>query len=140
MAVSAPNCRLPEGLQYNIITATQGKSILRVILTIISTLLSKTSVRSISVATQDIVCNRVPVILGDPGADKGSQGKSKRAGKYGTKKSNERREEPLGQCLTRGFLAPIRSQNGGDRLELTLSPGGLLAVLYFSSSHIFPPV
>ena len=35
-------------------------------------------------------------ILGDPGADSGGQGKSKRAEKYGTKKSKERREEPLG--------------------------------------------
>ena len=41
------------------------------------------------------------------------------------------------------FLAPIRSQNGGDRWNWsgkTLSPGALLAVLYFSSCHIFPPV
>ena len=36
-------------------------------------------------------------ILGDPGADSGGEGKSKRAGKYGTKKSKERREEPLGR-------------------------------------------
>ena len=35
-------------------------------------------------------------ILGDPGADSGDQGKSKRAEKYDTKKSKERREEPLG--------------------------------------------
>ena len=35
-------------------------------------------------------------ILGDPGADSGSEGKSKRAEKFGTKKSKERREEPLG--------------------------------------------
>ena len=35
-------------------------------------------------------------ILGDPGADSGGEGKSKRAGKYGTKKSKERRKEPLG--------------------------------------------
>ena len=35
-------------------------------------------------------------ILGDPGADSGSEGKSKRAGKYGSKKRKERREEPLG--------------------------------------------
>ena len=35
-------------------------------------------------------------ILGDPGADSGGKGKSKRAGKYGAKKSKERREEPLG--------------------------------------------
>ena len=40
-------------------------------------------------------------ILGEPGADSGGQGKSKRAGKYGTKKSKERRESPWGQCLTR---------------------------------------
>ena len=35
-------------------------------------------------------------ILGDPGADSRGEGKSKREGKYGTKKSKERREEPLG--------------------------------------------
>ena len=35
-------------------------------------------------------------ILGDPRADSGGEGKSKRAEKYGTKKSKERREEPLG--------------------------------------------
>ena len=35
-------------------------------------------------------------ILGDPGADSGCKRKSKRAEKYGTKKSKERREEPLG--------------------------------------------
>ena len=29
-------------------------------------------------------------ILGDPGADSGGEGKSKRAEKYGTKKSEER--------------------------------------------------
>ena len=52
-------------------------------------------------------------ILGDPGADSGGEGKSKRAEKYGTKKSKERREEP-----PFFFLAPIRSRNGGDRLEL----------------------
>ena len=32
-------------------------------------------------------------ILGDPGADSGDEGKSKRAEKCGTKKSKERREE-----------------------------------------------
>ena len=36
------------------------------------------------------------VILGDPGADSGDEGKSKRAEKYDTKKSKERPEEPLG--------------------------------------------
>ena len=35
-------------------------------------------------------------ILGDSGADSGDEGKSKRAENYGTKKSKERREEPLG--------------------------------------------
>ena len=35
-------------------------------------------------------------ILGDPGVDSGGERKSKRAGKYSTKKSKERREEPLG--------------------------------------------
>ena len=35
-------------------------------------------------------------ILGDPGADNGGEGKSKWAEKYGTKKSKEQREEPLG--------------------------------------------
>ena len=35
-------------------------------------------------------------ILGDPGADSGGEGKSKQAEKYGTKKSKEQREEPLG--------------------------------------------
>ena len=73
-------------------------------------------------------------ILGDPGADSGDEGKSKRAEKYGTKKSKERREEPLGTMSymtsskrsppfwlligATSFLAPIRSQNGGHRLEL----------------------
>ena len=40
-------------------------------------------------------------ILRDPGAEGGGEGKSKRAEKYGTKKSKERREEPLGTMLTR---------------------------------------
>ena len=39
---------------------------------------------------------RFPRILGDPGADSGGERKSNRAGKNGTKKSIERREEPLG--------------------------------------------
>ena len=41
-------------------------------------------------------------ILGDPGADSGDEGKSKRVEKCGAKKSKERRER----------------QNGSDRLEL----------------------
>ena len=39
---------------------------------------------------------KVQRILADPGSDSGGEGKSKRAEKYGTKKSKERREEPLG--------------------------------------------
>ena len=77
----------------------------------------------------------LPVILGDPGIDSGAEGKSKRAGKYGTKKSKERREEPLGTMSyqtsskrsppflasdwcqkTFVFFCPIERQNGGDRL------------------------
>ena len=47
-------------------------------------------------------------ILGDPGADSGGEGKSKRAGKYGTKKSKERREEPPGQDISKdGGFGPI---------------------------------
>ena len=77
-------------------------------------------------------------ILRDPGADSGCEGKSKRAEKYVTKKkSKERRVEPLGTMSyqtgskrsppswlliwcqkTFVFFCPIRSQNGGDRLEL----------------------
>ena len=41
-----------------------------------------------------ILVNQQRIILGDPGADRGGERKSKRAGKYGTKKSKERREEP----------------------------------------------
>ena len=102
-------------------------------------------------------------ILGDPVADSGGEGKSKRAGKYGTTKSKERREEPLGtmsyqtsskrsppfwlligQKNTKVFwhqseartTATVWNWSGN-----TLSPGAPLAVLYFSSScHIFPPV
>ena len=39
-------------------------------------------------------------ILGDPGADSGGEGKSKRAEKYGTKKSKERREELFSPFFT----------------------------------------
>ena len=44
---------------------------------------------------QAVLLPRMP-ILGDPGADSGGKGKSKRAEKYDTKKRKERREEPLG--------------------------------------------
>ena len=45
---------------------------------------------------QSFLYRREGDILGDPGADSGGEGNSKRAEKYGTKKSKERREEPLG--------------------------------------------
>ena len=76
-------------------------------------------------------------ILGDQGADSGGEEKSKQAEKYCTKNSKERWEEPLGTMSyqtsskwslpfwlligarkTQVFLTPIRSQNGGDHLEL----------------------
>ena len=40
------------------------------------------------------------IILGDPGADSGGEGKSKRAEKYGTKKSKERREKIIYRLLS----------------------------------------
>ena len=100
-------------------------------------------------------------ILGDPGADSGGEGKSKWAEKYGTKKRKERREEPLGTmsyqtsskrsppfCLLIGqkntkvfwHQSEVRTAatvwNWSGK---TLSSGALLAVLYFSSCHIFRP-
>ena len=45
------------------------------------------------------------VILGDPGADSGGEGKSKRAEKCGTEKSKERREELFSLFFT--FLRSI---------------------------------
>ena len=58
--------------------------------------------------------SQIYIILGDPGADSGGEGKSKRAGKYGTKKSKERREEPPGQDI---------SKDGGFGLIRTFSNG-----------------
>ena len=77
-------------------------------------------------------------ILGDPGAYKGDEGKSKRAEKYiwNEEKQGTARRAPGDNVLpdqfqtvaavlasdwcqkNTNFLAPIRSQNGGDRLEL----------------------
>ena len=101
-------------------------------------------------------------ILGDPGADSAGEGKSKRAEKYGTKKSKELREEPLGTMSYQTsskrsprFWLPIGarkrlcfSAQSEGRTAATvwnwsgkiLAPGALVAVLYFSSFHIFPPV
>jgi len=53
--------------------------------------------RAMEVHSDDVLYRDMgSAILGDPGADNGDEGKSKRAEKYGTKKSKERREEPLG--------------------------------------------
>ena len=98
-------------------------------------------------------------ILGDPGADSGGERKSKRAGKYGTKKSKERREEPVGTmsyqtsskrsppfCLLIGqkntnvfwhqseTRTMVTVWNWSDK---TLSLGALLDILFFSLCHIF---
>ena len=55
---------------------------------------------------------RFPRILGDPGADSGGERKSNRAGKNGTKKSKERREEPLGTIKSAAnFSAPAQEGN-----------------------------
>ena len=91
-------------------------------------------------------------ILGDPGADSGGERKSKRAGKYGTKKRKERRKEPLGTMsyqtsskLSRSFwlligarkLLCFSAQSEGRTAATIwnwsgkiLSPEALLAVLY----------
>ena len=56
--------------------------------------IARTRARS-SLPVVSFACRKLN-ILGDPGVDSGGKGKSKRAEKYGTKKSKERREEPLG--------------------------------------------
>ena len=50
----------------------------------------------IAIYSRKELLHRKKSILGDTGADGGGEGKSKRAEKCGTKKSKERREEPLG--------------------------------------------
>ena len=99
-------------------------------------------------------------ILGDPGADSGGERKSKRAGKYGTKKSKERREEPLGTmsyqtsskrslpfCLLIGQKNTNVFWHQSEARTIptvwnwsgkTLSPGALLAVFHFLSPHYLP--
>ena len=111
--------------------------------------------------TKDMV-NMVNPILGDPGADSGGEAKSKRAEKYSTKTSKERPEEPLGtmsfqtsskrsppfwlligQKNTKVFWHQSEARTAATVWNWsgkTLSPGALLAVLYFSSCYIFPPV
>ena len=50
---------------------------------------------------------RIKDILGDPGADSGGEGKSKRAKKCGSKKSKERREELFSPFFTFFFFWQI---------------------------------
>ena len=81
---------------------------------------------------------------------------------YGTKKSKERREEPLWTMsyqISSKRSPPFWLLIGARKTQVfwhqsearaaatvwnwsgkTLSPGALLVVLYFSSCHIFPPV
>ena len=103
----------------------------------------------------------VKTILGDPGADSEGEGKSKRLEKYSTKKSKERREEPLGTMSyqTTSKRSPPFWLLIGARKRLcfsaqseartaatvwnwsvkTLSLGALLAVLYYFSARLdFP--
>ena len=87
------------------------------------------------------------IILGDPGADSGDEGKSKWAEKCGAKKRRRKvkngEKSPSGQCLTRPV--PNGRRRSGFWLvpeNLCLSgtiwhPGALLVVLYFSSFHIY---
>ena len=63
-------------------------------------------------------------ILGDPGADSGGEGKSKRAGKNGAKKSEERGEKSVlasDICKkTFGFFCPIRRQQAYESSRVSL--------------------
>ena len=101
-------------------------------------------------------------ILGDPGADSGGEEKSKRAGKYDTKKSKERREEPLGTIsyqTSSKQSPPFRLLTGQKNTKvfwhqseartvatvwnwsgMTLSPGAVLAVLYFIPCPYYLPL
>ena len=74
-------------------------------------------------------------ILGDPGADSGDDGKSKRAKKYGTKKKKERREE------TGTNQKPQRRRPFGTGL-VRHCPQGLFSPFFtfLRSLYICPPV
>ena len=84
-------------------------------------------------------------ILGDPGADTGDKGKSKRAQKCGVKKSKERQEEPLGTmsylCFSGSNQKPERWRPFGTGL-VRHCPQGLFSPFFtfLRSIYIFPPV
>ena len=70
-------------------------------------------------------------ILGDPGVDSRSEGKSKWEEKYGMKNTRVFwHQSELARTAVTVWNWP----------GTTLSPGALLAVLCFSSCHIFPPI
>ena len=77
-------------------------------------------------------------ILGDPGADTGDKRKSKRAQKCGAKKSREwlligaRKTQVFWHQSEARTAATVWNWSGK-----TLSPGALLAILYFSSFNIY---
>ena len=98
-------------------------------------------------------------ILGDPGADSGDEEKSKRAEKYMARRKVKNGEKSLGTMsyqTSSKRSPPFWLLIGARKLVFfwhqseartaatvwnwsgkTLSPGALLAVLYFSSCHIF---
>ena len=110
----------------------------------------------------DFFTSSLRYILGDPAADSGGEGKSKWVEKYGMKTSKERPEDPLGTmsyqtsfkrsllfCLLIGqkntnvFRHQLETRTTATVWNWsvkTVSPGGLLAVLYLSSCHVFPPI
>ena len=108
----------------------------------------KTFTKLISVAIVLASTNIVIIIhhiLGDPGADTGDKGKSKRAQKCGVKKSKERQEEPLGTmsylCFSGTNQKPERRRPFGTGL-VRHCPQGLFSPFFtfLHSTHIFPPV
>ena len=79
----------------------------------------------------------IHLILGDPGADKGGEGKSKRAEKYGTKKSKERKLENL--CFSGTNQKPERRRPFGTGL-VRHRPQGLFSPFFtFLRATFFRP-
>ena len=77
-------------------------------------------------------------ILGDPGADSGDEEKSKRAEKYMARRKVKNGEKsPWGQFWHQSEARTAATVWNWSGILKTLSPGALLAVLYFSSCHIF---
>ena len=80
-------------------------------------------------------------ILGDPGADSGDAGKSKRAEKYGTKKSKEWREEPLGTMsyqTSSKRSPPFWLLIGARKTQVSCRPNGsnvIFGELFSLSNH-----